>query len=147
MRASSLSSLIALSLVLIGTGCRESVGVIAAHDNGKGKNAIYDATLDDSWKAAHIALRWDQAGTPEDHQDKGYVITNHPGSAASSMTDQVGVWFESMNASKTRVSVVVMTGSESTAGVTGPDEETLQRDIAKALALVQGGQPIPEKRP
>ena len=45
------------------------------------------------------------------------------------------------------MSVVVVTGSETTAGSTGPDETTVQRDIGKALALMQSGQPIPDHRP
>jgi hypothetical protein len=149
MRIAPFSSVMSVSLFLfvLAAGCRESVGVIAAHNNGKGKGAIYDASLDDTWKAAHIALRWDEAGTPEDHLEQGYIITNHPGSAAPSSNDQVGVWFDAMNPTKTRVSVVVMGGTETTAGTAGPDEETLQKDIAKALALLQSGQPIPDKRP
>jgi len=137
-----------LVLLALAPGCsREPMSAIAAHNAGHGTAEVYDASFDEAWKAAHIALHWDQAGTPEDHPERQFVITNHPSSDAPSFLDQVGVWFEPIGPMKTRVSVVVMTGQESTAGVTGPDESSVQKDIAKALAFVQSGAPIPEKRP
>jgi hypothetical protein len=145
--ATSVSSVIAFAVLAFASGCREPVSVVSAHAQGKGTAAVYDASLDQTWAAVHAALRWDSAGTPEDHPNQGYIVTNHPGSDAPSANDQVGVWFEPMNAQKTRVSVVVMSGSESTAGVGGPDEKTVQKDIGKALAILQSGQALPEKRP
>ena len=81
---------------------------------------VADASLDDTWKAAHLVLRKDKLGTPDDHLSEGYVVTNHPASEAPSYLDQVGIWFEPMNPNKTRVSVVIMSGSETTAGSGGP---------------------------
>jgi hypothetical protein len=149
MRILASSSTLLLSLALsLAAGCSpDPVSAISAHNAGHGTAAIYDATFDEAWRAAHIALKWDQAGTPEDHPDRQFVITNHPTSEAPSFIDQVGVWFEPMGPMKTRVSVVVMSGQETTAGVTGPDESSVQKDIAKALGFVQSGGPVPEKRP
>jgi hypothetical protein len=149
MRIVASSSTLLLSLALsLAAGCSpDPVSAIAAHNAGHGTAAIYDATFDEAWKAAHIALKWDQAGTPQDHPDGQFMITNHPTSEAPSFIDQVGVWFEPMGPLKTRVSVVVMSGQETTAGVTGPDESSVQKDIAKALSLVQSGGPVPENRP
>ena len=140
-------SILGIGILVATAGCRESVGVVTAHGEGKGTAEVYDATFDDIWIAAHIALHWDAAGTPEDHPAQGYVVTNHPESSGPSSLDQVGVWFEPMSPTKTRVKVIVMTGTQYTAGIVGPDEQTVQRDIAKALALLQNGQPIPRQRP
>jgi hypothetical protein len=129
-------------------GCeRDPLTAAAAHQAGHGNAAIYDASFDEAWRAAHVALKWDDAGTPQDHLDGRFVVTNNPSSAGPSLSDQVGVWFEPMDGQKTRVSVVVITGIDPTAGITGHDEASVQKDIAKALAYVQSGGPIPEKRP
>jgi hypothetical protein len=125
----------------------EPKSAIALHRDGHGTKRIYDVSFDDAWKAAHIALHWDKAGTPEDHLDQRFVVTNHPSSDAPSFLEQVGVWLEPMNANKTRVSVVVMSGADTEAGRVGPDEDTVQKDIAKAIAIVQTGQAVPEKKP
>jgi hypothetical protein len=139
----------ALLVVLwLAPGCSpEPVSAIAAHNAGHGTAEIYDASFDEAWQATHIALKWDQAGTPEDHLERQFMVTNHPSSEAPSFLDQVGVWFEPVGPRKTRVSVVVMSGQATTAGVTGNDESSVQKDIARALPYVQSGAPIPEKRP
>jgi hypothetical protein len=148
MRTPVLVSSALLALSVFATACeRDPLTAISAHSAGHGKAAIYDASFEDAWRAAHVALRWDDAGTPQDHFDDRFVVTNNPTSEGPSLSDQVGVWFESVDANKTRVSVVVITGMEPTAGVVGHDEISVQKDIAKALAYVQSGGPIPDKRP
>jgi hypothetical protein len=143
MRIASMSSLALLVLSLTVVGCGVTpMSAIAAHREGYGTTKIYDATFDQAWQAAHIALAWDGAGTPEDHPERQFVITNHPASEGPSFNDQVGVWFRPLGPYKTRVSVVVMTAPEPADSIIGPDESSLQKDIAKALALVKSGAPV-----
>lgn len=138
----------AVVLSSLGAGCAFSpLSAIAAHREGRGTTEIYDATFDEAWTAAHIALAWDGAGTPEDHPERQFVITNHPSSEAPSFNDQVGIWFRPLGPHRTRVSVVVMTAPEPAYSIIGPDESSVQKDIARALALVKNGATVEEEMP
>jgi hypothetical protein len=123
------------------------MSAIAQHRAGRGTTEIYGATLAETWEAAHLALKWDGAGRPEDHPDRRYMITNHPSSDEPSFNDQVGVWLQPLGPYKTRVDVVVMSAPEPANEIIGPDESTLQKDIAKAIALLQRGEALAPPRP
>ena len=117
-----------------------------AHQAGKGVARIYDASLEQTWRAVHVALKWSEAGKAEDHPastGESYVITN-PDTNQDAYNAQVGVWLDPMNSDKTRVSVVVL-GPDNSMG--GPNEEGLQKDIGKVVAMIRSGEPVPEKRP
>ncbi len=142
------SLLFAISTSTALFACGEQLpDAIAAHRAGKGTAEIYAANFEETWRATHAALRWNSAGTPEDHVGEGYVITNNPTSRGPSLGDQVGVWLETMGPDKTRVSVVIMTMAPQDPALGAPNEHGVQKDIAKALAMLESGQPLPEKRP
>jgi hypothetical protein len=141
----------ALGVALIGSvlalACsRDRIDVQHAHANGAGLVRTYDVGFDTAWRAAHEALRWSGAGTPTDHLDQHYVVTNDPSSPAPSYGQQVGVWLEPLAATQTRVTVVVLE-STTTADTGGPDERGVQKDIEKAVSMIVSGQPLPDKRP
>jgi hypothetical protein len=144
----SRASLVVLALLgPLAAACVEPESAIALHRHGHGTERVYAATFEEAWIATHVALRRDQAGTPEDHRDQGFVITNHPSSQAPSLLSQVGVWVTPRGPNETLVSVVVITGTADVPPV-GLDERTLQKDIGKALARVletstSPGQPTP----
>jgi hypothetical protein len=135
-----------VALLLSACEQKSSEGPISAHEAGKGVARVYDATLDQTWQAVHVALKWADAGKAEDHpavSGESYVITN-PDTSQDAYNAQVGVWLAPMNPVKTRVSVVVL-GADTAQGV--PNEEGVQKDIERAVAMIRAGEPIPAKRP
>ena len=103
MHIAKLPSSLILGLFLLG-GCRESVGVITAHDQGKGKaGGSTAATYDDAWKAAHIALHWNEAGTPRGSSQQG-APRHEPSRVERSELGSIrsAFGFEQMNPQKTR---------------------------------------------
>jgi hypothetical protein len=133
------------SVLALGCGT-DRIDVQHAHANGAGLVKTYDVGFDTAWQAAHAALRWSGAGTPQDHLDQHYVVTNDPSSAASSYGQQVGIWLEPLAATQTRVNVVVLEPT-TTSDTGGPDERGVQKDIEKAVSMIVSGQAIPDKRP
>jgi hypothetical protein len=107
----------------------------SAHDAGKGTARVYDATTDQAWTAAHAAVTWNHVGAATDHADEHYFVTD------PTHFDQIGVWLTA-EGDKTRVSVVVIDDPN----LPGPNEEDVQKDVAKAIDLVKAGKPT-DKRP
>lgn len=124
----------------------DRIDVQHAHANGAGLVRTYDVGFDTAWQAAHAALRWSGAGTPTDHLDQHYVVTNDPSSPAPSYGQQVGIWLEPLASTQTRVNVVVLESS-TTSDTGGPDERGVQKDIEKAVSMIVAGQPLPKDRP
>ena len=117
MTRSARSRTALLVLALLGplaAACVEPESAIALHHAGHGTERVYKATFEEAWTAAHVALRHAQAGTPEDHRDQGFVITNHPESEAPSFLTQVGIWLTPRGPDETLVSVVIMSGGAMT---------------------------------
>jgi hypothetical protein len=108
----------------------------SAHDQGKGNRKEYEATFDQAWAAAHAAIKWNEVGGAQDHADDHYIITD------PARYDQIGIWVDPEGANKTLVNVVVIDDPN----LNGPNEEGVQKDIAKAIELVKAGQPV-DKRP
>ncbi len=141
----SLGAAIIGSALVLACGV-DRIDVQHAHASGAGTVKTYDVGFDTAWQAAHAALRWSGAGTPQDHLDQHYVVTNDPSSSAASYGQQVGIWLEPLAATQTRVNVVVLE-STTTADTGGPDERVVQQDIEKAVSMLVSGQPLPDKRP
>lgn len=149
--AALFSSVFVLLALTAGCGVNPPTA-IAAHRAGRGTVKVYDATLEDAWMAAHRALRWEHNGTPEDHlydaPFEPFIVTYDPDwGPPPGDRDQVGVWFLPEGPTRTLVKVVVMSGIQTTAGVVGPDESSVQKDIAEALAQVQWEEGEPQKDP
>jgi len=125
-----------LGTTLLGCGNDTSLDAKSAHDTGKGTLRVYDATFDQAWSAAHAAISWNQVGAPTDHLDARYLITD------PTKFDQIGIWLQPQGADKTQVSVVVIDDPN----LPGPNEESVQKDVASAIGLVKAGQPT-DKRP
>jgi hypothetical protein len=132
-----------LGLLLLAPACDnpERISAFAVHRAGHGTAKLYDASFDETWAAAHVAFREERIGTIEEHlwdsPSEPFVITNPPASKAPGVPDQVGVWFLPEGPRRTLVKVVVMSGVDSTAGIVGPDESSMQRDIGKAIAQLR----------
>jgi hypothetical protein len=117
-------------------GTDASLEAKSAHDQGKGTTRVYDATNDQTWSAAHVAISWNEVGTPTDHPEGHYLLTD------PKHFDQIGIWLQPEGADKTRVNVVVIDDPN----LPGPNEEGVQKDIATALGQVKAGQTT-AKRP
>ena len=136
-----------LALVSLTAACgRDPVSAFAVHRPGHGTADVYNATFEEVWEATHLPrLDGEPGRLLEDHvQDspfEPFVITK------PSVLDQVGVWFLPEGPRKTLVKVVVTTGIESTSGIVGTDESSVQRHIANALALVRQEEEGPRAPP
>jgi hypothetical protein len=135
-----------LALLSLAAACeRDPVSAFAVHRAGHGTADVYNATFEEVWEATHLALRREPGRLLEDHMEDSpfepFVITK------PSVLDQVGVWFLPEGSRKTLVKVVVTTGIESTSGIVGTDESTVQRHIANALALVRQEEQAPRAPP
>ncbi len=58
----------------------------------------------------------------------------------------IGVWFQPLDATHTNVNVLSKRKVR-TEAVTTVGEEAFHRDLAKALAFVKAGGPVPDKEP
>jgi hypothetical protein len=121
---------------LLGCASGTSLDAKSAHDTGKGTLRVYAATYDQAWAAAHAAISWNGVGAPTDHTDLHYVITD------PTRFDQIGIWLEPEGTDKAHVTVVVIDDPN----LPGPNEESVQKDVASALDLIKAGKPT-DKRP
>jgi hypothetical protein len=128
------AALVSLPL-LAGCGPETKLDAKSAHDTGHGTVHDYEGTYDQLWSAAHAAISWNQVGAPTDHADQHYLITD------PAKFDQIGVWLEA-EGPKVHVTVVVIDDPN----LPGPNEEGVQKDVAKALELIKAGKPT-DKRP
>jgi len=73
MRVTSIWAAACLILATAGIGCVEVEGnrqdVIHAYEGGGGHVRTYAVTLDQAWKAARAALRWNRMYRIEEHPD------------------------------------------------------------------------------
>jgi hypothetical protein len=142
MRTAAIPLCIAALVPLFAAGCGpDTPTAFSAHALGHGDARLYRATLDEAWTATHIALLRDRDGAIEEHFEdqptEPFMVTYNRGSRPPSNLDQIGVWFLPEGTKGTLVKVVVMTGVESTAGIVGPDEASVHRDIATELARIR----------
>jgi hypothetical protein len=135
--ASCARSVVTLASIAVLTGCGAETKIDAksAHDTGHGTVRDYEGTYDQIWAAAHAAISWNEVGTPTDHPDEHYLITD------PAKFDQIGIWLEP-SGTKSKVSVVVIDDPT----LPGPNEEGVQKDISTALAQIKAGKPT-DKRP
>jgi len=119
------------------TGACNPVRVDAksVHDTGGGRESVYEATYEQTWAAAHAAVSWNSAGAVTDHADEHYLITD------DTHFDQIGVWLLPLGQKSTKATVVVLDDHR-----TGPNEETLLKEIGIAVERIKNGQPV-DKRP
>ena len=144
MRRIAIGCLFALSSL----GCRPTMGnILQEKSEGRGTARIYDLDVDSAWDAAVQILRWDGAGTIEQHRDQHYMLTTaepvrSQGSGAG--LSYIGVWVEPDAESKTRVTCVV----QEHYGSRGPiDEESFHTRFVQALRYLKEGKPLPLAAP
>jgi len=135
----------AVVLGLLVAGCAGSQkDVKAAHDAGEGSERVFDVTTDQAWAASRAALRWNDGQAIEEHKADGYMIATAPMRGFSNGAS-MGVWISPVGEQASRVRVIV---SRSYAlNWTGQSESGVLGDVAKAVALVKAGKPLPDNAP
>jgi hypothetical protein len=134
-----------ITLALLPSGCAGGRrDVLTAYDAGKGEARIFPVRVDQAWEAARAALRWNHAETIEEHRAERYML-GVAGATGWSWGAAMGVWFEPVDPSGTRVRVIV--SRRLATNVTAQSEGGLLDDIAKAVALEMRWLPLPDKEP
>jgi hypothetical protein len=140
---------IALGLVLCAAlaaiGCAgEREDVLSAHDAQEGEVRVFAVTMDDAWKAARAALRWNHADAIEEHRAEGYMLAT-AGASGWSWGASMGIWLQPVNAQGTQVRAIV--SRRLATNVTAQSEGMLLDDMEKAIAIEKQGRPLPNDDP
>jgi hypothetical protein len=145
MRARSVSGTVFLVLAMAGYGCGGSrQDVVHTYEAGGGEMRAYDATMVQAWEAARAALRWNDAGTIEEHPAERWMVGT-AGVSGWSWGATMGIWLEPLDAKGTRVRAVV--SRRLATNWTAQSEGGLLDDIAKAIDLEKQGQTLPDEEP
>ena len=142
--------------IILGAACflqgcattRTMSDVFKDKSQGKGASQVYPVNADRAWSIAVQILRWDGAGTIEEHHDQNQMLTTMPRyrderwEPPAAGLSYVGVWVEPVDADDTKVTCVI-------AGQFGAPwtEMDFQRRFQQAVAIVKSGRTLPMDAP
>jgi len=123
--------LLALLLSSCGFSTFNISDVLQEKQDGGGTARVYPLTMEQAWSIARTVLRWEGAGTIEEHRAAGWMITS--GSDAV-----MGVWIEDVPAGGVRVTFV----SNGNRSFVTPHQRFVQ-----AAGMVKDGKTLPTAAP
>jgi hypothetical protein len=136
---------IVLGLVLL-SGCAGSMSaVLREKHEGQGLAKTYAVPAERAWEIAEAILRWDGAGTIEEHRGGNYLLTTiyGPGVQGTDGTTYVGAWLEPAAGDLVKMTCVV-SGPKVFATYT---ENDFQRRFQQAIELTRDGSRLPDAAP
>jgi hypothetical protein len=111
----------------------------------QGLAQTYPVTADEAWSIAQAVFRWGGASEFEEHRAEGYMLT----STAENLhgrTTVMGAWVEGIDATSTRVIVVMRQRMQSNV-LTSLTETTFHRRFAETVASLRAERPLPQAAP
>ena len=139
MKRSCITIALTATLCVWAGGCATMSDVLKSKDEAAAK--VYPVKADQAWEIAMTVWRWEGCETIEEHRSSGYMLTT-VGQNFVSAGSLVGVWVESVNASKTKVTVVTKRKVQTNLA-TGLTETTFHDTFAQAVEIVKSGKPLP----
>ena len=135
--------LIAVAGLCLSAGCRTPTmgAVLQEKSRGGGSSRVYRTSPKQAWEIALQVLRWEGAGTIEEHHEGQFMLTTiydrYAASAIGPMS-YAGVWVEPASG-----------GAEVTCVVDGQSftEARFHRRFAQAVAFLEGGKALPLAAP
>jgi hypothetical protein len=129
------------------SGCAGSMAeVLREKQEGQGLAATYSMPASRAWEMAETILRWDGAGTIEEHRDGNFLLTtiyNPWVLQGADPVTYVGAWIEPEAGNLVKLTCVV-SGPKASANYTADD---FQRRFQQAVELTRAGQPLPLRAP
>jgi hypothetical protein len=142
--------------IILGAACflqgcvatRTMSDVFKDKNQGKGTVQVYAVNTDQAWRIGVQILRWDGAGTIEEHHDQNVMLTTMPRyynerwEPPAAGLSYLGVWVEPVDADHTKVACII-------AGRDGAPwtEMDFQRRFQQAVAIVKTGKTLPMDAP
>jgi PBP1b-binding outer membrane lipoprotein LpoB len=146
MKAKLSFLLTAVLFTFIINGCTASMNDVLQEKN-EGTAKTYSVTPDQAWEIAVTVLRWEDCEMIEEHRMSGYMLTKIDNESILWREESlIGVWVDSLNTDKTKVTVVTKR-KHKTAAVTGLTETTFHETFANAVNIVKKGQKLPIAKP
>ena len=133
-----------LGLVLLAS-CSNLNDVIEAKQEGKGMSEIYPVTWDQAWEIARTVFRWEGSDAIEEHKNEGYMLTS-TGMNLVSYGAVMGAWIEKVDEDSTKVTLVTKRRIKMNVFTTTTHKHWHEL-FAKAVNIVNSGQPLPAVKP
>ncbi len=141
-----MKEILAASLLLL-IGCSRGLNtVLEARERGEGTPQEYAVLDDAAWDIARSVLRWQGAGTFEEHKMSGYLLTTMEHDGGFSGAALCGVWFEKVADQAMRITIISRRREPLNAAIR-MTEGTFHRLFGKGLAIVKEGKPLPLRQP
>ena len=137
----------AMGLVLL-SGCASGsmAEVLHQRHEGHGSTGTYAVPVARAWEITETILRWDGAGTIEEHRDGNFLLTtiyNPRVVQGIDPTTYIGAWIEPASGDQVKLTCVV-SGSKVSTTYT---ENDFQRRFQQAIELTKDGQRLPDAAP
>ncbi len=133
----------ALALALLLAGCLTLADVPRYKSEGRAET--YPVTVDEAWTAAREVFRWGGADVIEEHRAEGYMLTTAGANPASRGT-LMGAWVEPVDATHTRVIVVMKHPMQTSVFITLTEAKFHQR-FAETVERIRAERPLQKPGP
>ena len=130
----------ALALVLLLGGCLSLADVPRYKSEGRAE--IYPVTVDEAWTIARAVFRWGGGDVIEEHRAEGYMLTTAGANPARRGT-LMGAWVEPVDATHTRVTVVMKHPMQTSVFITMTEAKFHQR-FAESVGRLRADRPLPK---
>lgn len=134
-------SLVATALLL--SGCLTVADVPRYKSEGVART--YPVTVDEAWTITQAVFRWGGAQAIEEHRAQGYMLTSAGGNLHGHGT-VMGAWVEGVDATNTRVLVVMKQRLQSSVVFT-ITETMFHRRFAETVDSLRAEKPLPQAAP
>lgn len=134
-----------LALATSAWSCAGVQEVVDSKRTGGGVSAVYSVPSDKAQEIGVAVFRWGGAELVEEHPKDGYLLAG-VGMSTFSWGTVMGAWFDSVEAGKTRVTVVTKR-RYALAWSSDLTEEEFHDHFAQAVAIVSAGGELPKSAP
>ena len=133
----------ALALVLLLAGCLTLADV--PRYKSEGRPETYPVTVDEAWTIARAVFRWGGADVIEDHRAEGYMLTT-VGANLSRRGTLMGAWVEPIDATHSRITVVMKRPMQTSVFITMTEAKFHQR-FAESVDRLRAERPLQKPGP
>jgi hypothetical protein len=111
----------------------------------EGVAQTYPVTVDEAWAITQAVFRWGGATAIEEHRTEGYMLTSS-GANLHGHGTVMGAWVEGVDATNTRV-IVVMKRRLQSSVLIPLTETTFHRRFAETVQSLRAERPLPQAAP
>jgi len=140
-----------LPLLALATGCATGsmAKVLQEKQEGKARVQVYAVSIDQAWQITETILRWEGAGTLEEHRDQNFLLTTKYTYAGNDGLDPnlyIGAWLDPVDEG-VKVSFAVSGPQRITRFPEDDHEAAFHRRFRQAVSYLKAGEPLPVQAP